>query len=397
MSQSQALSQWVEVVSSKMRHLSDNQVRVLAMYSFGMVMTQSCGISSIACFLAALLDRKENSVRQQLREWYFEASAKRGDKRKEIVVRDSFAPLLSWVLSWWSPDEKRLALVLDASNLRDRFTVLAVSVVYRGCAIPVAWVIIPQAKKGSWRPHWQALLDQLHSSVPPDWTVIVLADRGLYAKWLFKMIQNCGWHPFLRINQQGLYRKKGEHRFYPLATLVGPHRTSWCGQVDCFKTQAAQLSCTLLAMWDENYTDPWLILTDLLPTQANVAWYGMRSWIEAGFKDTKRGGWRWEQTKMTDPARVERLWLVIAVATLWVVSVGATAEDALPASSFDALPDTHVAKRRYSSKQSRPRLLSCFRRGIINILVTLIRGETLPIGRLLPSTWPDTFPERAPP
>jgi hypothetical protein len=45
-------------------------------------------------------------------------------------------------------------------------------------------------------------------------------------------------------------------------------------------------------------------------------------------KDSKRGRWHWEQTKMTDPARAEWLWLIIAVATLWTVAVGCAAEHA---------------------------------------------------------------------
>ncbi|MEM7133975.1 MAG: hypothetical protein AAF702_47215 [Chloroflexota bacterium] len=50
-------------------------------------------------------------------------------------------PLVTWVLSWWSSDEKRLALATDASSLGKRFVVLAISIVYRGCAIPVAWIV----------------------------------------------------------------------------------------------------------------------------------------------------------------------------------------------------------------------------------------------------------------
>ncbi|MGB5711834.1 MAG: hypothetical protein WBM44_13105 [Waterburya sp.] len=76
------------------------------------------------------------------------------------------------------------------------------------------------------------------------------------------------------------------------------------------------MSCTLLAQWDEGYVDPWLIITDLTPQQAQICWYGMRSWIECLFKDLKRGGFAWHHTKMTDPQRAERLWLAIAVATL---------------------------------------------------------------------------------
>lgn len=54
-----------------------------------------------------------------------------------------FAPLLRWIVTCWAPGEQRLALALDASTLSDRFTVLCISVVYRGCALPVAWCIVP--------------------------------------------------------------------------------------------------------------------------------------------------------------------------------------------------------------------------------------------------------------
>ena len=90
-----------------------------------------------------------------------------------------------------------------------------------------------------------------------------------------------------------------------------------------------------------------------------MVWYSMRTWIEGGFKDTKRGGWQWHQTKMTDPARASRLWLAIAVATLWVVSVGGEADATQPCSGLEALPERHIA-RRTATKRSRPRLQSCF-------------------------------------
>ncbi len=113
-------------------------------------------------------------------------------------------------------------------------------------------------------------------------------------------------------------------------------------RVLCFKTETAQLRCTLLACWQADYTDPWLIVTDLSVCQAQVVWYGMRAWIEAGFKDFKRGSWRWEQTKMTRPERAERLWLVMTVAMLWVLSVGGEVEAELTPSSLPTCP-SHVA------------------------------------------------------
>ena len=147
------------------------------------------------------------------------------------------------------------------------------------------------------------------------------------------------------------------------------------------------MQCTLLARWDEGYEEVWLIVTDVAPAQATAVWYGMRSWIEGGLKDTKRGGWGWHQTKMVDPERAERLWLAIAVATLWAVSVGGEVDANLPVSSLEALPQTHVA-RRTATKRSRPRMLSCFARGIITIVGLLIRGDGLVLGRFVPEPWP---------
>jgi hypothetical protein len=64
------------------------------------------------------------------------------------------------------------------------------------------------------------------------------------------------------------------------------------------------------------------VLTDLAPELSDASWYGLRSWIEQFFKDGKRGGWQWQRTRMTEAARAERLWLGLAVATLWLVRVG---------------------------------------------------------------------------
>jgi len=156
------------------------------------------------------------------------------------------------------------------------------------------------------------------------------------------------------------------------------------------------LECTLLARWDRRYRDRWLILTDLPAERADVAWYGLRSWIESGFKDSKRGGWHWEQTKMSDPRRAERLWLAMALATLWVVSLGCQAEVADPIASLEELPIPHIARRALSTRAQR-RVLSCFRRGRLLLVAALVNQQPLPLGQLIAEPWPkslDTHIER---
>jgi Transposase DDE domain len=393
MSHLDPLSQWIETVSTAFPKLSRPQAKVLALWSYGMVLAKSCGIIVVCAALAIQLGCSEASLVQRLREWCYGAKDKRGSKRRELDVSTCFAPLLGWILSWWPADEPRLALAWDATTLKKRFTVLCISVVYRGCAIPVAWKIVEAEEKGSWRPHWIGLLTPLGETVPPEWTVIVMSDRGLYAPWLYQHIVSLGWHPFMRINKQGNFRPLGEAQFRSLSTAAPEVGSAWCGAVDCFSEAKSRLRCSLLARWDEGYEEVWLILTDLTPEQATVVWYGMRSWIEGGFKDTKRGGWQWHQTKMVDPERAERLWLAIAVASLWVVSVGGEADANLPVSSLEALPPTHIARRKASGR-SRPRMISCFARGVLIIVGALIRGDGLVLGRFLPEPWPSSPPTR---
>jgi len=386
------LDAWTKTVQEQMPHLSKPQAVVLALWSFGVVLTKSCGLTTVATFLALLLGKKENTMRQRLREWYRDIKDKKGEKRQELDVSTCFVPLLSWVLSLWPATEQRLALAMDASSLSDRFVVLAISIVYRGCAIPIAWVLLPANQEGAWQPHWLKLFATIKGSIPEGWFVIVLADRGLYAPWLYQAIVKNKWHPFLRINAQGKYRLKDSQTYQLLSKVVTGVGQAWSGEVFCFK--ARPIECTLLARWDEGHKEAWLIVTDLSPEQADAFWYSMRPWIECGFKDAKRGGWQWQQTRITDPKRAERFWLVIAIATLWVVSVGGEADANLPASTFDELPETHIARRR-SSKRSRPRLLSCFGRGALVILVALIGSRPLPLGRFCPEPWPSS-PETVP-
>src|SRR5438445_13241179 len=101
------LEQWTEVVSRQMPQLSHCQARVLALYSFGVVVMRSSGMRTLSVFLGALLGRKENSVRQQLREFCYDAADKRGTARHAVDITACIGGLVAWVLSWWDSDERR--------------------------------------------------------------------------------------------------------------------------------------------------------------------------------------------------------------------------------------------------------------------------------------------------
>src|SRR5436309_4865550 len=229
---SSRLSQWSEEVSRHLPSLSRPQARVLALWSFGMVFAHACGLSQISALVALLLDESEGTVRQRLREWLYGAQDKQGKQRREVQVADCFGPLL------------RVALALDATTLGQRFTVLCISVLVRGCAIPVAWKVLAYNQKGSWQPYWQTLLAHLDGVIPSEWSVLVLADRGLYAPWLYRQIMGYGWHPFLRINLGAKACVEGSDCWEWLSHWLPAGGEQWAGRGTCFAGKENRLELT---------------------------------------------------------------------------------------------------------------------------------------------------------
>ena len=184
------VTEWTTIIRTHLPHWTKPQATVLALWSLGMVLARSCALTAVRAFLAPWLGRKENTVRQQWREFCYEAAAKRGTARGALRVETCFLPLLAWVVS--GGQGPQLALALDATTLGTRLTVLVLSVVYRGCAIPVVWVVLAATAKHAWRRAWVRMRRQVYRAVPRSWTVLVLADRGLSARWLFRRITRGG-------------------------------------------------------------------------------------------------------------------------------------------------------------------------------------------------------------
>ena len=127
---------------------------------------------------------------------------------------------------------------------------------------------------------------------------------------------------------------------------------------------------------------------------AEVSGYGMRTWVETGYKDGKRGLWGWHHSKMQEASRVERRWLALAVAQVWTVSVGCQTEvqqeQIHPAAN---LPATHIARRRRKRPAGQPAKgrLSWVVRGRLSLVAALCNAEFLPCGRLRAEAWPETI------
>jgi hypothetical protein len=106
-----------------------------------------------------------------------------------------------------------------------------------------------------------------------------------------------------------------------------------------------------------------------------------------GFRALKGVGWQWQQTRRTDPARVARHWLVLAVATLWVVACGTRVEEAQEA----GVPPARLRTPRPQAP-ARARKVSLFRLGLAWLRGQVARGRLWQRFWLTPERWPEPPP-----
>ena len=166
---------------------------------------------------------------------------------------------------------------------------------------------------------------------------------------------------------------------------LGSGRVGELTRVSCFKTNP--LDCTLLARWDEGYKDPWLVVTDLEATKADIQWYSLRCWIECSYRDLKSDGWQWHKTRLQEPSRAERIWLAMAVATLWAVTMGDEQiqedEQIAPSQQKSINKSNNNVQCKWNR---RNRQISSFLQGLINIVANLMSGRSICVNNLFPLT-----------
>ena len=379
----------LQKITEHFPNLRPAQQRGLALWVFGTILAGSgCQNAVIAAF--SVLGGFD-TVRQHLREWLYDGKDKAAPCRTQIYVSVCFGPLIRWILSWWQG--KDLPLAIDPTLRRDEVVGLTVSLLYRGCAIPIAWHILPANTKGKWLPHILRLLRLVKRDIPAGMRVLVMADRGLWSPRLWKRIRDLKWHPLLRLQLAATFPPVGERR-RPARELVPGPGHAWVGYGTAFKDAKVRRKGTLIVVWAEGEDEPWVLLTNLPPDKVGIWWYSLRIWVELGFRALKGIGFAWDKTRRVDPDRVARHWLVLAVAMVWVMAYGTRAEDAerqgVPPANLRSAPKLPVDAGQGAAKARR---ISVFLRGI-----SCLRWQ-LPKGRLWRRLWltPEHWPEPSTP
>ena len=174
--------------------------------------------------------------------------------------------------------------------------------------------------------------NRLSVAIPPTTRAIAMTGRGLRSPNLWEKIRSFGWRPYMRRRIDTVFRLDGGKRM-PARGPVSATGRSFIGSGTAFSAKSKRQRGTIIVTWVEGQAEPRIILTDLAPADAGASWREMRFWIETGFNALKSAGWQRRKTRRTDPARVERRWLVLSVATPLTLACGSRVEDANAAES----------------------------------------------------------------
>ena len=168
---------------------------------------------------------------------------------------------MRWALSLWKSND--LALAIDPTTLSDKLCVIVASVVYRGCAIPVAWVAMP----GKWIDPTVEPLDRLSVAIPTSMRVIMMTDRGLRSPNLWEKINSLRWHPYMRQSINTTFRPENGTRM-PARKPVSTPNCAFIARGTAFRAASKRLRGTIIVIWVEGQAQPWIALTDLDPSEA---------------------------------------------------------------------------------------------------------------------------------
>jgi hypothetical protein len=225
----------------------------------------------------------------------------------------------------------RLDLVLDATTTgataHQAGTVTVVLALgWHGRALPLVWRSWTADAPGqNWSAAIQEMLAMVQALLSPDVQVLLLADRGLSGAPLAHAAQALGWHYLLRVQ----YRTRVCHPDGTVQSLaqVVPTPGTQCLLTDVHiwkkghPSWATTPRANVVAVWRAVDREPWLLVTDLPASLRRCTDYRHRTWEEELFRDLKSFGWQWQRSRVRQPERVERLLLVLVLATLWIAAL----------------------------------------------------------------------------
>jgi hypothetical protein len=291
---------------------------------------------------------------------YYAASRVRRFSRflhnRAIDPKEWYKPLIQSVLKDW-PSNSKVYIALDTTALTP-FVLIRVSLIYRGRAIPLAWRAIrfPSTKVSF--AEYQPVLDQVYALIPEGMVVTLLADRGFVQGELLRYARDYNWHIRLRLTGNTIVHLPN-HPPCQVRELCPPlGHACFYHHIGILGTALAPLHLAV-GLPEDQPDDPWYVVSDEPSDLPTFDEYGLRFDIEETFLDEKSGGFQLESSELATADAIERLVLILALATIYFTSIGLGVVKAKVRRFVDPHWDRGLSFLKIGWRWLRP----CYRRG----------------------------------
>lgn len=245
-----------------------------------------------------------------------------------VDVAAYYRPFVRAAMAGWAGQE--VLLSLDSTSPKGACVVCRVAVCFRGRAFPLAWKAFDTRSHSVPYARYEAVLEQARDLLPAGCTVTLLGDRGFGHRKLMRWCGKVGWRFVLRLKADSIVILPDGSRRRLDAWRPERQHLIHLPDVRLLATDGPPIGPlhVFAALAPEPADEVWYLASDQPYGYAALAQYRCRFHIEFSFRDDKSGGWDWEASPLRTPDEVDRLCLVMAVATLYAVTEGTLIADA---------------------------------------------------------------------
>lgn len=277
--------------------LSKSRLATLAVLICGVAQSRTVNLSHLACHFSGPALHASNYRRLQR---FFQHERLDGDVVAQMIVR---------MLNLARPKQ----LAMDRTNWklggRD-INILMLAIVTRRFRVPLMWVQLGRAGNSD-TPQRIALMQRYLALFDAASIELLLADREFIgAEWMEFLCKNN--IPFaIRLREGQMVELQGQGR-YSFAALTRKHRQrAWEGRLSDMTTPLR------FAATRGRRGERIIVATNTPDARRALNAYARRWGIECLFADTKTRGLNLEDTHITDPAKLDTLLAIVALAVTW--------------------------------------------------------------------------------
>lgn len=280
----------------------------LGLLVVALAQSSNCHLATLATVLP--LDGQRENLIQRLRRWL---------ASPHLDWERYYQPFIVQYFASWGGAE--VALVMDRTDLNDRFSLLYVGVATQQRVVLLTWDVLAYGSTDA-----DTQIQQLQRIAPllPDPTqvrITFFGDAEFRAVDLQQFCQRHQWHWHVGVKSDTLFHQ-GDGIWRPLRAIPVQRGQRHYVRGLTLTEQHAFGPVNLIIDWNPNEDAPRYWVLDQVADRHAWRRGRKRFWIEPTNRDLKRAGFGLEQSALTDMTRLSSLVLAMAVTFLWMLHLG---------------------------------------------------------------------------